>query len=85
MFRPRDKIFTWLPKTPNEQAVETSVDPNQTAANLDGKLRMNACEHATKPCPSSVIKNRPGTAERTLIHAPRHVPAAPITIVTLRP
>ncbi|KAE9540972.1 hypothetical protein AGLY_004217 [Aphis glycines] len=74
------KTFTWFPKTPKEQAVETSVEPNQTAANLEGRLSMNACEHATKPCPSSVIKNRPGTAERTLIHAPRHVPAAPNTI-----
>lgn len=39
--------LTWFPKTPMEQADDTWFGPNQTAANLAGRERMNTWLTAT--------------------------------------
>jgi hypothetical protein len=69
--------LTWLPKTPIEQAEETSCWPNQTAARRAGTLRMNTCDTATTVCPTKATANPSGEADATLIHEPPAVPSAP--------
>jgi hypothetical protein len=57
-----------------EQAVETSLGPNQAAAKGTGMLSTYVWLKATIVCPKNVTQKRSGCTENTLIQEPIRVP-----------
>jgi len=78
-------IPTWIPNTPMAQAVDTWLDPNQTAAKRGGVLWRNTWDVATNVCPMKVTQNLSGATDTALIHEPKAVPRAPKIIAHLKP
>jgi hypothetical protein len=78
-------IPTWFPNTPMAQAVDTWLEPNQTAAKRGGMLSRNTWDNATNVCPVKVTQNLSGATDTALIHEPKAHTRAPSNIAHLKP
>jgi hypothetical protein len=76
---------TWFPKTPIEQAVDTSLGPNQIADRLGETLNMNYWDTSTSVWPMNVTQNRSGLTDIVFTHAPAAVPVVPRMMGHLKP
>lgn len=58
-----------MPKTPAAQAVEISLEPNQTAASRGGMPKMNTWEDPTIVCPRNDSQNKSELAQNYFIQS----------------